>query len=161
MTIVAAAIAVNAGLPARAFAKARGLMGDPRGKTVALLGLSFKPNTDDIRQAGSLELTRLLLEAGATVRAHDPVAMPGFQKVYPDLTYCKNGYEACEGADLAVLVTEWNQYRQLDLNHLGEIMRSKAFLDCRNVYSYERLTEHGFAYDCFGRPRPARVEVVA
>jgi UDPglucose 6-dehydrogenase len=161
ISIVAAAIAVNAGLPARAFAKARKLIGDPRGKVVALLGLSFKPNTDDIRQAGSLELTRLLLEAGATIRAHDPVAMPGFRKVYPDLTYCKNAYETCEGADLAVLVTEWNQYRQLDLNHLGEIMGGRAFLDCRNVYTYERLVEHGFAYDCFGRPRVLDGEVVA
>ncbi len=161
ISIVAAAIEVNAGLPARAFAKARKLVGDPRGKVVALLGLSFKPNTDDIRQAGSLELTRLLLEAGATVRAHDPVAMPGFRKVYPDLQYCKNAYETCEGADLAVLVTEWNQYRQLDLNHLGEIMRGKAFLDCRNVYNDERLTEYGFAYACFGRPRVRDGEVVS
>lgn len=161
ISIVAAAIAVNAGLPARAFAKARKLIGDPRGKVVALLGLSFKPNTDDIRQAGSLELTRLLLEAGATIRAHDPVAMPGFRKQYPDLTYCKNAYDACDGADLAVLVTEWNQYRQLDLNHLGEIMAGRAFLDCRNVYNYERLADHGFAYECFGRPRLTDVEVVA
>jgi UDPglucose 6-dehydrogenase len=161
VTIVEAAIAVNQGLPARAMAKARQLLADPRGKVVALLGLSFKPNTDDIRQAGSQELTRLLLEAGATIRAHDPVAMDNFRQVYPDLTYCRSAYESCQGAHLAILVTEWNQYRHLDLHHLGEIMAARAFLDCRNVYDHARLAEYGFAYDCFGRPRPASPEVLA
>jgi len=161
MAIVEAAIAVNDGLPARAHAKARALVGDLRGKTVALLGLAFKPNTDDIRSAGSLELTRLLLEGDATVRAHDPVAADNFRKVYPDLVYCQNAYEACQGADLAILVTEWNQYRQLDFNHLGEIMRTKAFLDCRNVYRHELIDPFGFKYECFGRPRLAQPEPTA
>ncbi len=159
MSIVASAIAVNDALPARAFAKAGAMVGDLRGKTVGLLGLSFKPNTDDIRQAGSLELTRLLMENGATVRAHDPVAMDNFRKVYPDIAYCRNAYETCEGADLCVLVTEWNQYRQLDFNHLGEIMTRKLFLDCRNVYNRERIAPYGFAYACFGRPHETIAEV--
>jgi UDPglucose 6-dehydrogenase len=135
MSIVEAAIAVNAGLPDRAVAKARDLIGDFQGKTVALLGLSFKPNTDDIRCAGSRQITRQLLAGGAVLRVHDPVAMDNFRAVYPDLTYCKSAYDACAGADLAVLVTEWNQYRQLDFNHLGEIMNRRCFLDCRNVYN--------------------------
>lgn len=153
MSIVEAAIAVNAGLPARAMDKARDMVPDLNGKTVAMLGLAFKPNTDDIRCAGSRELAQSLLDAGASVRAHDPVAADNFKQVFPDLTYCKNAYETCQGADLCILVTEWNQYRQLDFNHLAEIMSGKAFLDCRNVYNDDHLAEFGFDYRSFGRPR--------
>ena len=86
-----------------------------------------------------------------TVRAHDPAAMENFKLFYPDLIYCSSPYEACEAADVAVLVTEWNQYRQLDFNWLAEAMTGKAFLDCRNVYDHEHLARYGFSYDCFGR----------
>lgn len=151
MTIVQAAIAVNAGLPAKALAKARRLAGDLRGKTVGLLGLAFKPNTDDIRSAASLELVRLFQEAGAVVQAHDPTAMENFKLAYPDLKYCKSPYHACQDADICILVTEWNQYRQLDFNWLSETMSGKAFLDCRNVYDRQHLEKYGFKYDCFGR----------
>ena len=151
MSIVQAAINVNAELPVRAVEKIRGLIGDLSGKTVGLIGLAFKPNTDDIRSAASLELVRLLTEAGVNVRAHDPAAMENFKLFYPDLTYCSSPYEACEAADVAVLVTEWNQYRQLDFNWLAEAMNGKAFLDCRNVYDHEHLARYGFSYDCFGR----------
>jgi UDPglucose 6-dehydrogenase len=154
MTIVESAIAVNAGLPARAVAKARELLPDLQGKTVALLGLAFKPNTDDIRCAGSRQLVAMFTDAGATLRVHDPVAMDNFRQAHPELTYCRNAYEACEGADLAVLVTEWNQYRQLDFNHLAEIMNDHAFLDCRNVYAHDRVAPFGFRYRSFGRPQP-------
>jgi UDPglucose 6-dehydrogenase len=159
-TIVEAAISVNRELPERALDKVRGLIGNPTGKTIALLGLAFKPNTDDIRSAASLELARLLLEADARLRAHDPVAAEPFQRVYPDITYCDSAYEACTGADLCILVTEWNQYRQLDFHHLGSIMTGKAFLDCRNVYSHNHVEPFGFAYDCFGRPasRPGEAD---
>jgi UDPglucose 6-dehydrogenase len=155
MSIVEAAIGVNTGLPERAIAKAQELLGDFRGKTVALLGLSFKPNTDDIRCAGSRELTRRFLAGGATLRVHDPVAMDNYRREFPDLTYCKNAYDACECADLAVLVTEWNQYRQLDFNHLAEIMTQRFFLDCRNVYNQQYVAPFGFAYRSFGRPHAA------
>ena len=152
MSIVEAAIAVNAGLADRAIAKARDLIGDFRGKTVALLGLSFKPNTDDIRCAGSRQITQQLLAGGASLRVHDPVAMDNYRRVFPELTYCKSAYDACAGADLAVLVTEWNQYRQLDFNHLGEIMNERCFLDCRNVYNQDYVSPFGFSYRSFGRP---------
>jgi len=151
MTIVRSAIDVNAGLPDRAMAKAVRMAGDLSGKTVSLLGVAFKPNTDDIRSAASLELVKLLLAAGATVKAHDPAAMDNFKMFYPDLTYCKSPYEACEGADLCILVTEWNQYRQLDFAWLAEAMTGNAFLDCRNVYDRPHLEKFGFKYDCFGR----------
>lgn len=152
MSTVESAIAVNDSLPARAVAKARDMAGDFKGLTVAMLGLSFKPNTDDIRCAGSRQIARMLLDEGATLRVHDPVAMDNFRQVMPELTYCENAYDACNGADLSILVTEWNQYRQLDFNHLGEVMNGRMFLDCRNVYSHELVTGFGFDYRSFGRP---------
>jgi UDPglucose 6-dehydrogenase len=151
MSIVRAAIEVNRVIPAQAVAKAERLIGDLAGRTVALMGLSFKPNTDDIRSAASLDLVALLEARGCRLRAHDPAAMENFKQVHPDLTYCQSPYEACEGAHLAVLVTEWNQYRQLDFNWLAGTMAGKAFLDCRNVYDRYHLEKFGFKYDCFGR----------
>jgi len=151
MTIVKAAIGVNADLPVRALAKAEALAGGLEGKTVALLGLAFKPNTDDIRSAASLDIVRLLQEKGCQVRGHDPAAMDNFKLSFPDITYCKSPYEACEGADVCILVTEWNQYRMLDFNWLSEAMKGNTFLDCRNVYSRPHLEKFGFKYDCFGR----------
>jgi UDPglucose 6-dehydrogenase len=158
MRIVRAAIQVNAELPQRALAKARGLVGDLSGRTVALLGLAFKPNTDDIRQAASIPLVRLLLEAGARLRAYDPVAQDNFRRLFPDLTYCRDAYETAAGADLCILVTEWNEFRQLDFTHLAKVMVGDAFLDCRNVYNRQHVGQSGFRYDCFGRPEPRHAE---
>jgi UDPglucose 6-dehydrogenase len=151
MSIVRAAIGVNDTLPGRALAKAEALTGGLEGKTVGMLGLAFKPNTDDIRSAPAIELIRLLKEKGATVRGHDPAAMENFKQAHPDITYCKSPYEACEGADICILVTEWNQYRMLDFNWMSEAMTGNAFLDCRNVYNRPLLEKCGFKYDCFGR----------
>jgi UDPglucose 6-dehydrogenase len=152
-SIVEAAIAVNSGLPARAVAKASEMLPDFTGKTVALLGLAFKPNTDDIRCAGSRQIVQMLLDGGAaSLRVHDPVAMDNFKAIEPDLHYCDGPYHAVEGADLICLVTEWNQYRQLDFNHLGEIMNGRRFLDCRNVYSHAYARGFDFDYRSFGRP---------
>jgi len=152
MSIVRAAIAVNAALPDVAMAKARDLLPDLQGRTVALLGLSFKPNTDDIRDAPARRLVDLLSEAGATLRVHDPVAMDNFRGIRPDLLYCDGPYHAVEGADLTLLVTEWNEYRQLDLSRAAALMAGRRFLDCRNVYNHEMMAEHGIEYRSFGRP---------
>ena len=151
MGIVRAAIEVNSALPTLAMTKAERLVGDLTGKTVALLGLAFKPNTDDIRSAASLPLVELLLKKGCRLQVHDPAAMENFKQFHPELKYCKSPYHACQDAHLTILVTEWNQYRQLDLNWLGETMAGKAFLDCRNVYDRPHLEKFGFRYDCFGR----------
>ncbi len=151
MTIVRAAIAVNAELPRRALDKAERMAGDLSGKTVALLGLAFKPNTDDIRSSPTLPLVEGLKAKGCTIRVHDPAAMENFKLFHPDLVYTDSPYEACSGADITMLVTEWNQYRQLDFNQLRESMTGNAFLDCRNVYDRPYLERFGFKYDCFGR----------
>ena len=156
MRIVTAAIDVNAELPHRAFAKAQQLVPDLAGKTVALLGVAFKPNTDDIRSAASIPLTRALLAAGARINAYDPVAMPNFREVFADLNYCDSTFEAVTGADLCILVTEWNEFRQLDFEQLAKVMRERAFLDCRNVYNHKHVAGYGFRYACFGRPDSAR-----
>jgi UDPglucose 6-dehydrogenase len=152
MRVVQAAIDINAELPQRAFAKAQNLAGDLAGKKVALLGVAFKPNTDDIRSAASIPLTRALLNAGAQISAYDPVAMANFREIFPDLNYCDSAYAAATGTDLCILVTEWNEFRQLDFGRLAKIMRDRAFLDCRNVYDREHVAEHGFRYACFGQP---------
>ena len=153
MSIVRAAIGVNADLPGRAMEKVEALAADLQGKTVAMLGLSFKPNTDDIRDAPSRVLVKLFRDAGATLRVHDPVAMDNFKAIEPDLNYCDGPYDTVEGADLVCLVTEWNEYRQLDLERLGDLVADKAFLDCRNVYNADILGKHGFRYESFGRPQ--------
>ena len=151
MSIVRKAISVNAGIPDTAIAKAERLAGKLDGKRVALIGLAFKPNTDDIRSAASLELVKRLEAKGCDIRAHDPAAMENFKLFHPELTYCDSPYEACEGAEVAILVTEWNQYRQLDFAWLSETMSGNSFLDCRNVYDRPHLEKFGFKYDCFGR----------
>ncbi len=151
MSIVRKAIEVNRGIPGVAIAKAERMAGSLAGKRVALIGLAFKPNTDDIRSAASLELVKLLKEKNCDIRAHDPAAMDNFKLFHADITYCKSAYEACEGAEVAILVTEWNQYRQLDFACLADTMTGNSFLDCRNVYDRPHLEKFGFKYDCFGR----------
>ncbi len=151
MQTVESAIDVNALLPGRALAKAERLAGDLGGKTIGILGLAFKPNTDDIRSAPSLPIIAALKEKGCTLRVHDPVAMDNFKTVHPDLTYCTSPEDACTGAEVCLLLTEWNQYRQMDFETLASVMSGNAFIDCRNVYDRPYLEKFGFRYDCFGR----------
>jgi UDPglucose 6-dehydrogenase len=128
-----------------------GLGGDVAGKTVALLGLSFKPETDDMRDAPSLALVRALEDAGANLRAYDPAAMANAEALLPDVTLCKGSYEACEGADALVIVTEWNQFRMLDLERVRALMRQPLIIDMRNVYEPGPVRAAGFDYLCVGR----------
>jgi len=127
------------------------LGGDVRGKTVGLLGLSFKPETDDLRDAPAIDIARELLDRGAVVRAFDPVAMPGAARVLPEVQLCKNAYASCEGADAMVLATEWNQFRMLDLERLRSVLRQPVVVDLRNVYEPGPMREAGFHYVCVGR----------
>jgi UDPglucose 6-dehydrogenase len=132
----------------------RALGGEVHGRTVAVLGLSFKPQTDDLRESRSIEICRRLLEGGATVRAHDPVALAAACRELPGLTPAQDAYDAACGADLVVLATEWNPYRQLDLPRLREALKEPRLLDLRNVYDPTTIERAGLRYEGVGRGGP-------
>jgi UDPglucose 6-dehydrogenase len=124
-----------------------------KGKTIAIWGLAFKPNTDDMREAPSLEIIKGLLDRGARVQAFDPVATETAHKELGDsITYCKSNYSALEGADVLVIVTEWNEFRNPDFNKMKSLLRSPAVFDGRNLYSPEKMRSQGFYYVSIGRP---------
>ncbi len=126
--------------------------------TVAVLGLAFKPNTDDVREAPALAIVEELLRRGARVQAYDPAAMDQARRLLPQVDYRADAYSAAEGADALVLVTEWNQFRNLDLGRLKGLMRRPLLLDLRNVYEPEKATAFGFEHHGVGRGHrpPAR-----
>ncbi|MCB2183540.1 MAG: UDP-glucose/GDP-mannose dehydrogenase family protein [Desulfobulbaceae bacterium] len=149
---VEAAVEINAAQKARMVKKIRdALGGSEAGKTIAALGLTFKPETDDLRDSPALTILPPLLEKGARIQAHDPQGMKETAKMFPDFIYVKNAYEACENADAVVLFTEWNQYRALDLQELKSRMKSSIFIDLRNVYSPKQMKDAGFEYFGVGR----------
>ncbi len=127
------------------------LGGSAAGKVVALLGLTFKPNTDDMREAPSLAIAPALIKAGATVKAHDPEGMAEAKKLMPDLTYCADPYEAMTGADAVVFLTEWNSYRALDLKRVKAILKQPVVVDLRNIYRPSEMRAAGFRYSSIGR----------
>ena len=126
--------------------------GTVRGKTIAVLGVAFKPNTDDMREAPSLSVVPALQDAGATVRAYDPAAMHEAKELLPDVNWCTDAYDAAKGAHAAVIITEWNEFRALDLQKLGELMQARVLVDLRNVYRGEEVRAAGFSYASVGRP---------
>ncbi len=126
--------------------------GKIKGKTVAILGLSFKPNTNDIREAPALYIIKRLLKEGAKIRAYDPVAMSDAKAEFPKINYCKDPYSAVKDAHAVAIVTEWNQLRNLDLDKMRKSMKGNLFFDLRNIYSPARMTKTGFDYYSVGRP---------
>jgi UDPglucose 6-dehydrogenase len=120
--------------------------GSVRGKTIALLGLAFKPNTDDMRDAPSLAIVTALEDAGAKVRAHDPAGMDQARAMMPSVTFCADAYECAEGAEALVIVTEWDAFRALDFKRLAKLMASPSIVDLRNVYQPEDVRRRGFRY---------------
>jgi UDPglucose 6-dehydrogenase len=153
LRIVEAAVEVNAAQKAKMVKKIRdSLGGSEAGKTIAVLGLTFKPETDDMRDAPAITILPALLEKGAVIKAHDPQGMNEAKKYLPEgIEYVSNAYEACTGADAVILMTEWNQYRALDLGKIGDLMKTKILIDLRNVYEPEKLRGIGFAYTGVGR----------
>jgi len=129
----------------------RHLGDDLKGKTIAILGLAFKQNTDDIRKSPSIAIIKLLLKEGAQIRCFDPLAMDNTKKILPDLTYCQDEYETASRSDALVIATEWNQFRNLDLLKIKKLLKSPILLDLRNLYDPATLKSLGFIYEGVGR----------
>jgi UDPglucose 6-dehydrogenase len=125
--------------------------GSVAGKTIAVLGLTFKPNTDDMRESPSLSILPPLVEAGATIRAFDPEGMDEAKKLLPELAYCHDAFAAIDGADALVLLTEWNEFRALDLARVKSLLRAPIVIDLRNIYQPQEMAEAGFIYHSIGR----------
>jgi UDPglucose 6-dehydrogenase len=153
LRIVEAAVDVNSAQKARMVKKIReSLGGSVAGKTLAVLGLTFKPETDDMRDAPAVTIIPALIEKGAMVRAHDPKGMQEAAKYLPaEVEYAKDAYDACKNADAVILMTEWNQYRALDLKKIRSVVNCPVFIDLRNVYEPEKLKSEGFHYTGVGR----------
>ncbi|MCD6133593.1 MAG: UDP-glucose/GDP-mannose dehydrogenase family protein [Deltaproteobacteria bacterium] len=127
------------------------LSGEVKGRVIGILGLSFKPNTDDIRESPALYIAGRLIEEGAKVKAFDPAAMANAKSVLPQIRYEKNAYGVAEKADAIVLAVEWSQFRRLDLVRISRIMKERIFVDLKNVYDKKQLQSLGFKYVCWGR----------
>ena len=153
LRIVETVVAVN-DQRKRAMARkvAHALGGTVRDKTIAVLGLTFKPNTDDMREAPSIPLITALQDMGATVRAYDPAGMDQAKKELPTLAYCQDPYACAQDADALVIVTEWEQFRALDFARLKTVMARPVVVDLRNIYRSEDMARYGFSYVSVGRP---------
>jgi len=149
--IVEAALRVNECQKDSIIDRIRRLLPRLDGKTIAILGLAFKPETDDIREAPSIRIIGDLLEAGARIRAYDPAAMASARRLLTDVEYCEDEYEAARGSDGLVVVTEWNQFRRLDMDRLKQLMREPNIIDLRNLYEPETMRSAGFKYLAMGR----------
>jgi UDPglucose 6-dehydrogenase len=154
LRIVEAVVAVN-DTRKRAMARkvSAALHGEVRGKTIAVLGLTFKPNTDDMREAPSIPIITALQDMGAKVRAYDPEGMEQAKQFVAGVTFCKDAYDCAEDASALVIVTEWEQFRALDFARLKSVMQRPVLVDLRNVYRPDDAARHGFAYEGVGRPR--------
>lgn len=150
--LLRAVMDINRDQRRRVVVQLRELVGNLRGKTIGMLGLSFKPNTDDIREAAAIDLAHMLSNEGANLRAYDPVAMENAHRILDGVKFCADAYEVAAGADGIILVTEWNEFKQLDMPRLYDSMRRKVFLDGRNVYEPGEMRAHGFEYRGVGRP---------
>lgn len=150
--IVDAVIDVNARQREIIVDKARQVVGRFGGRTVTMLGLAFKPNTDDIREAPAIYICRALLSEGAIVNAYDPAGMDAARKALPDLDYFHDPYDACRDSDLVMIVTEWNAFRDLDLARVRKLVRQPNLFDTRNLYEPQQVRAIGFNYFCTGRP---------
>jgi UDPglucose 6-dehydrogenase len=152
--IVKAVIEVNRQQRERMIAKIEKEVGNFKGKQIGILGLSFKPNTDDMREAPSVSIIRALQERGAKIIAHDPAAMEEAKKVLKEVTYAADPYAVADGSDAIILMTEWNPFRNLDLDQIKKKLKTPIFIDLRNVYEPKKMAALGFKYTSVGRPTP-------
>jgi len=150
--IAGAAAKVNYEQHLRMVEKVKEACGGVKGKTLGVLGLSFKPNTNDMREAPSLTILSELMKEGATIRAYDPASMEESMKLLPGMVPCQDTYDVAEGADGLIIMTEWNQFRNLDFDRLKKSMRQPLLLDLRNTYESDRVVGFGFRHVSVGRP---------
>jgi UDPglucose 6-dehydrogenase len=146
-----AAVEINSEQPLRFVNRIKDVLGGLEGKTVGVLGLAFKANTDDMRDAKSIDIIGGLLADGARVKAYDPIATENARKVFPQIEYCKTAYDVADGADALVTVTEWNEFKLLNPERLKERMSQPIIFDGRNIYDPQRMRRFGFEYYCVGR----------
>lgn len=149
--IVRAAVTANENQIDHASRKIKDAMKDIKGKTIAVLGISFKPNTDDVRDAPSVFIIERLLKEKARIRTYDPAAMDNAKNIFPSIFYASDPYDALKGADAVVIVTEWNQFRNLDLDKIKALMRQPFFFDLRDIYDPDKMKKMGFKYFSIGR----------
>jgi UDPglucose 6-dehydrogenase len=149
--IIEAVLRVNHDIKERMVDKVADAMGDPNGKSVALLGLAFKPETDDMRDSPTIPLIAGLQKRGASIRAYDPQAMDNAKTMFENVTFCRDAYDAAKDADAVVIATEWNEFRALNLARLKSIVRQPLIVDLRNVYDPQRMKAEGFRYYSVGR----------
>jgi UDPglucose 6-dehydrogenase len=160
--IIDAVLSANERVRRRMLPKLDEAFGGLAGKTVALLGLAFKGDTDDMRESPAIPIVEGLIASGARVRAYDPAAMASARPLLPaGVDYCTDAYEAARGADGVVIVTEWNQFRALELDTLRELLRRPLLVDLRNLYDPSRVAGAGFQYVSLGRPAAVPAEKVA
>jgi len=149
--IVDAVIEANARQRDAMIPKIESLLGDVKGKHIGVLGLSFKPETDDMRESPAIDIIAELVRRGATIKAFDPVAMEEAKHSLPEITYAEDEYDAISGADLLLIITEWNQFRALDMEKVKELLNTPKIADLRNIYEPEDMRELGFEYVGVGR----------
>jgi UDPglucose 6-dehydrogenase len=150
--LLGAVMDINADRRRQTVDKLRELLGENlSGKKIGMLGLAFKPNTDDMRDAPALEVIKLIEAEGGCVQAYDPVAMNVARQIMPKLELAVNAYECAAGCDAVILMTEWNEFKQLDLRRLKNLMKTPIMIDARNVYEPDQMADMGFSYRGIGR----------
>jgi len=150
--LLRAVMDINADQRRDVIAKLKSTLGDLHGKTVGILGLAFKPNTDDMRDAPSVDIANMLISKGARVKGYDPVAMSGASRVLPSaVQLVETPYECAAEADAIIIITEWNEFKQLDLAQIKQVMKQPVIIDGRNIYEPATVKNLGFTYRCFGR----------
>ena len=154
MNTIDAAITTNNIQKKRMVEKLNNLIGGNfSGKTIGVLGLAFKPNTDDVRESSSIEMIQSILDGGGKVKAYDPIANKSMHNIFPDLHYLHSWEETCDSVDAMVIMTDWNEFRGMNLKKLKKIMKTPLVLDTRNILSIDKLSEYGFQFDNIGRKR--------
>ena len=161
--IIEAVLRVNSDIKQRMVEKVSTAVGDPKGKTIGILGLAFKPETDDMRDSPTIPLINGLQQRGAILRAYDPQAMENARSMFKDLAFCNDAYETAEGCDALVIATEWNEFRALNLGRIRKLLRQPVLIDLRNLYDPKRMQAEGFQYTSVGRgtdPRKVQRQAV-